>query len=237
MIKIEEISKMMDHSILHPTFNTERLVHECSIALKYNAASVCVKPYAIKEARELLNNSDVKVGCVIGFPHGNSSINVKKYEAEEACKQGTQEIDMVINIGKALDKDWIYIKNEIREITNICHTNNVIIKVIIETDYVKERTDKIMLCKICSEARVDYIKTSTGYGFVKKENGDYNYVGATIEDIKLMRQYCDKKVQIKAAGGIRTLDDLLKMKEAGATRIGTTSTEQIIKEAIKKFNL
>jgi deoxyribose-phosphate aldolase len=236
MPTVKEIARMIDHSILHPTMTDDDLERECKIAAKYSVASVCVKPYAVKRAAKLLKGSGVKTGCVIAFPHGNSSTEVKVFEAELACNDGAVEIDMVINIGKALSGDWEYVEDEIRAIAEACHKNNAIVKVIFETDYITRENDKIRLCEICSRAGADFVKTSTGYGFVKKSDGSYSYLGATLEDIRLMRAYSAPNVQVKCAGGVRTLDDLLKMREAGATRSGATATVAILEEAKKRFN-
>jgi len=227
---------MIDHSILNPIHTDKDLITQCEVALKYDVASVCVKPYAVKTAVAKLSGSSVKVGCVIGFPHGNSSTDVKVFEARQACKDGATEIDMVINIGKALGGDWEYVENEIKAVTDICHRNDAIIKVIFETDFVTATADKIYLCEICTRVGADFVKTSTGYGYVKQPNGDYSYKGATLEDIILMRKHSGPGVQVKCAGGVRTLDDLLKMKAAGATRSGATATEAILEEAKKRFN-
>ncbi len=235
MDKVKKLAKMIDHSILHPALTDDDLRRECEVAMKYDVASVCVKPYAVKKAAEILKGSEVKVGCVIGFPHGNSKTAVKVFEAEQACKDGAVEIDMVINIGKALGGDWEYVENEITEITRVCHSNNAIVKVIFETDYVTKTEDKIRLCEICTRAGSDFVKTSTGFGFVKQPDGMYNYRGATVEDVKLMRKYSGSGVQVKCAGGVRTLDDLLKMKAAGATRSGATATATILEEAKKRY--
>jgi deoxyribose-phosphate aldolase len=232
---VRDIAKMIDHSILQPTHTDSDLLKQCEIALKYNVASVCVKPYAVKMAAGKLSGSQVKVGCVIGFPHGNSSTAVKVFEAEQACLDGAVEIDMVINIGKTLGGDWDYVEDEIKAVTDVCHKHKAIIKVIFETDFVTKTDDKIRLCEICTLAGADFVKTSTGYGFVKQPDGNYNYKGATLADVELMRKHSGLSVQVKCAGGVRTLDDLLKMKAAGATRSGATATEAIITEAIKRF--
>ena len=123
---VYNLAKMIDHSILHPTLTDDDLKRECEVARKYNVASVCVKSYAVKQAVELLKGSEVLVGCVIGFPAGNSAIEVKVFEAENACKDGAVEIDMVINIGKALQSDWNYITDEIKSVTDICHSNGAL---------------------------------------------------------------------------------------------------------------
>ncbi len=227
---------MIDHSILHPTITDSMLEKECETARKYGVASVCVKPYMVARAAELLKGSDVAVGCVIGFPHGNSTPAGKVFEAIQACGDGASEIDMVINIGKALSGDWTYIENEVRIITAMCHEHHALVKVIFETDYLTGTEDKIRLCEICTRSGADFVKTSTGYGFVKLSDGNYNYRGATVSDIELMRKHSGPDVRVKAAGGVRTLDDLLKMKAAGADRCGATATEAILSEAIKRFS-
>jgi deoxyribose-phosphate aldolase len=235
MKMVNELAKMIDHSILNPAHTDDDLIKQCSVALKYEVASVCVKPYAVKAAVGILKGSDVKVGCVIGFPHGNSATAVKVFEAENACLDGAEEIDMVINIGKTLGGDWNYVEQEIKSVTDVCHKNKAIVKVIFETDFVTKTEDKIHLCEICTRVGADFVKTSTGYGFVKLPGGDYNYKGATLDDVRLMRKHSGPAVQVKCAGGVRTLDDLLKMKEAGATRSGATATEAILNDAMKRF--
>lgn len=235
MNKVTELAKMIDHSILHPTMTDEDLRRECEVARKYNVASVCVKPYAVKKAAELLKNSNVLVGCVIGFPAGNSAIEVKVFETETACNDGAVEIDMVINIGKALGGDWDYIEKEIASVTNACHKNGAIVKVIFETDFVTKESDIVKLCQICTKVGADYVKTSSGYGFVKQPNGDFNYKGATIPVLELMKRSIGPKVKLKAAGGVRNLDQLLAVQAAGCSRSGATATAAMIEEAKKRF--
>jgi len=235
MTTVKELAKMIDHSILHPTMTDADLVRECAIAKKYDVASVCVKPYMVKQAKELLKGTTVFVGCVIGFPAGNSTIPVKVFEAESACKDGAVEIDMVINIGKALQGDWDYIEEEIKAVTDASHRNGAIVKVIFETDYVTKKEDIIKLCEICTKVDADYVKTSSGFGFVKGADGKYDYVGATIPNLLLMREHSGSKVKVKAAGGVRTLDQLIAVKEAGCDRCGATATTDIIDEAIRRI--
>ena len=226
---------MLDHSILNPVFTDNDLKEGCEIAKKYNVASVCVKPYMVKDAVELLKGTEVKIGCVIGFPHGNSTTKVKMFEAAEACKDGAEEIDMVINIGKALQGDIDYVEKEVKAVANTCHKYGAILKVIFETDFITGNDIKIALCKACSRAGADYVKTSTGYGFVKKPNGDYNYTGATISDLELMKANVSKGIKVKAAGGVRNLDQLLEVQAAGASRCGATATVAMLDEAKKRF--
>ena len=235
MSKTLALAKMIDHSILHPTMTDEDLKRECGIAKKYDVASVCVKPYAVPMAVDLLKGSDVLVGCVIGFPSGNSAIDVKLFEAVKACKDGAVEIDMVINVGKALQGDWEYIEKEIGTIAEVCHELNAIVKVIFETDYVTKEADIVKLCEICTKVDADYVKTSSGFGFVKGDDGKYSYVGATIPNLKLMKASVGPNVKVKAAGGVRTLDGLIAVQEAGCSRCGATATIAMMEEAKERF--
>lgn len=236
MPKYRELAKMIDHSILHPTMTDEDLKRECEIAVKYDVASVCVKPYAVRMAKKYLEGSGVINGCVIGFPHGNSAVEVKVYETQRAIEDGAREIDMVVNIGKVLQKDWLYVEHEIKSILEVIRKNNALLKVIFENDFLPEDSYKIKLCEICSSLKVDFVKTSTGFGYVKGDDGKYFYKGATEHDLKLMRKQTDPGIQVKAAGGVRTLDALLKVRELGASRCGATATVKILEEAKKRFN-
>jgi deoxyribose-phosphate aldolase len=235
MDKITELAKMIDHSLLHPTMTDEDIEQGCKLAKKYNVAAVCVKPYAINQAVEWLKGTDVMVCAVIGFPHGNSATTVKVFETEQACNDGAVEIDMVVNIGKVLGEDWQYVEREIASVLAITKKHQAALKVIFENDFLPSDHFKIMLCEICSRQRVEFVKTSTGYGFVKGADGRYSYQGSTDHDLVLMRKYSAPEVQIKAAGGVRTLDDLLKVKALGVTRIGATTTASIVEEAKKRF--
>ena len=235
MSKTRALAKMIDHSILHPTMTDADLQRECEVAMKYDVASVCVKPYNVPLAVECLKGSDVLVGCVIGFPAGNSAIDVKVFETVKACKDGAVEIDMVINIAKALQGDWAYIENEIGTIAELCHELNAVVKVIFETDYISKKEDIVNLCEICTKVGADYVKTSSGFGFVKGEDGKYSYEGATISNLELMKASVGPKVKVKAAGGVRTLDGLIAVQEAGCARCGATATVAMMEEAIKRF--
>lgn len=226
---------MIDHSLLHPTMTDADLKAGCDLARKYHVASVCIKPYAVKDAVRWLEGSDVLVGTVIGFPHGNSAIAIKKEEALQACRDGAKEIDMVINIGKALQKDWQYITQEIEEINDSVVDQGSILKVIFENDFLPDDQIKIRLCEICSDLEVAFVKTSTGYGMVKGADGKYSYEGATDHDLRLMRKHAAAMVEVKAAGGVRTLDDLIKVKSLGVTRVGATATASILNDAYDRF--
>lgn len=223
-----EIAKMIDHSLLHPTMDDQTLRDGIELARKYNVASVCIKPYAVKMAADMLQGSEVMVCTVIGFPHGNSRVDVKVYETERAIDDGAVEIDMVVNTGKVLSEDWDYVTNEIAAIVAVTKKHGAAVKVIFENDFLPEEKHKIRLCKICSKLKVEFVKTSTGYGFVKQPDGSYGYKGATGDDLVLMRKHSDPAVEVKAAGGIRTLEDTLKVRELGVTRIGATATEAIL---------
>ena len=223
-----EIAKMIDHSLLHPTMDDQTLKDGIELARKYNVASVCIKPYAVEMAAEMLQGSDVLVCTVIGFPHGSSRVDVKVYETERAIDDGAVEIDMVVNTGKVLSEDWDYVRDEIGSIVAVTKKYGAALKVIFENDFLPEEKHKIKLCVICSELEVELVKTSTGYGFVKQSDGTYGYKGATHEDLVLMRKHADPRVEVKAAGGVRTLEDTLKVRELGVTRIGATATEAII---------
>jgi len=232
-VTLKELAKMIDHSLLHPTMTDEDIRKGCELARRYDVATACVKPYAIALARKVLEGSSVGICPVIAFPHGNSTTAIKVKEAEAAAKEGGSEIDMVINIGKALGGDWDYVKNEIKAIHEVVTANGAILKVIFENDYLPD--DKIItLCQICSEIGVAFVKTSTGYGFVKQPNGMYSYQGATLRHLRLMRANSAPSVKIKAAGGVRTLDDLLLVRSIGVARIGATATEAILGEAVKR---
>jgi deoxyribose-phosphate aldolase len=233
---IQDIAKMIDHSLLHPTMTDEDLREGCETAKQYKTASVCIKPYAVKKAAEWLKNSGVPVCTVIGFPHGSHKSDIKVAECRMACEEGATEIDMVVNIGKVLSGAWDYVAGEIRLINEEALKYGAIVKVIFENDYLKDE-QKIRLCEICSEIPVAFVKTSTGYGYVKGDDGRFFTKGATLEDVRLMRKHSAPGVEVKAAGGIRTLDELLLMKEAGATRIGATATAVIIEEAKKRAGM
>lgn len=229
-----ELAGMIDHSLLHPTMTDAELQAGCKVAAKYKVASVCIKPYAVKMAVKLLDGTGVKVGAVVGFPHGGSPTEVKQFETELACRDGAAEIDMVINIGKALSGDWDYVEHDIRAVVGAAHAHHAIVKVIFENDFLSGDPIKIRLCHICEKAGADFVKTSTGYGFVKGPDGKYSYQGATEHDLKLMRAHCTTKVQVKAAGGVRDLDALMHVRDLGTTRCGATATAAMLDEYRKR---
>jgi len=233
MPTVLELAKMIDHSLLHPTMTDEQLRSGLALARRCECATACVKPYAVPMSAEALAGSGVAVCAVAGFPHGNSHTGIKVAEAERAMAEGATEIDVVANIGKILDGDWDYVSAELKTVNAACTAHGAILKVIFENDYLSDE-HIIRLCEICTEHGVAFVKTSSGYGFVKQPNGDYNYRGATDHHLRLMRRHSGPRVQIKAAGGVRTLDDLLRVRALGVTRIGATATETILAEAVRR---
>jgi deoxyribose-phosphate aldolase len=233
----EQLAKMIDHSLLHPTMTDQDLDAGCKLAASYGVASVCIKPYAVRRAAELLRGTGVFVGAVIGFPHGSACTESKRYETELACRDGAVEIDMVINLGKALSGDWEYVARDVKAVCDEAHRHGAKVKVIFENDYLvnggaglSSDEFKRKLCEISERAGADWVKTSTGYGFVKQPDGSYSYKGATEHDLALMRASVSPKVQVKAAGGVRDLDGLIKVRDLGATRCGATATAVMLDE-------
>ena len=233
-ITVHQLAKMIDHSLLHPTMTDAILKQGCELALEYDVATVCIKPHAVSLAAEILAGSDVKVCAVAGFPHGNSHTDIVIAEARRACREGAKEIDIVSNTGKVLGGDWNYVSAELRAVNEAVTAAGAILKVIFENDYLKDE-HIVRLCEICSEHHIAFVKTSTGYGFVKQATGDYNYKGATEAHLKLMRAHAKPSVQVKAAGGIRTLTDLVRVRELGVTRIGATATAAMLDEAARRI--
>lgn len=217
MTTINELARMIDHSLLHPTMTDADILNGCAVARKYRVATVWVKPYAVRMYRDALGDSDVQVCSVIGFPHGSNTTAIKVAETIQALQDGATEIDVVINIDNALGGDWDFVWADIEAVNQTCVANGAMLKVIFETDYLKDE-HIVKLCQICSALNVAFVKTSSGYGFVKQPNGDYNYLGATEHVLKLMRRHSAPEVQLKAAGGVRNLDQLLKVRELGCTR-------------------
>jgi deoxyribose-phosphate aldolase len=227
-----EIARLIDHALLHPTLTDKDLKDGCLLAVKYQTASVCIKPYAVKQAAEWVLNSGVMVSTVIGFPHGSNTISQKLSECKQAIGDGASELDMVVNVGKVLSEDWQYVQEELQTIQSVLNEQRIILKVIFETDFLTT-SHKIKLCSICNDVKVAFVKTSTGFGFVKQHDNSFQTAGATTADIALMRKYCLPQIQVKASGGIRTLNDVLRMVKSGAVRIGTGSTQTIMEEALQ----
>lgn len=230
---LRALAKMIDHSLLHPTMTDAQVEAGCQLARKYDVATVCVKPYSTPQARALLAGSSVGVCTVAGFPHGNSHTRIKQDEAALAIREGATEIDVVVNIAKVLGGQWEYVTEELRAVNETTVGGGAILKVIFENDYLKDEHIE-RLCTICSALKIAFVKTSSGYGFVKLPDGNYNYRGATDAHLALMRRASAPHVQIKAAGGVRTLDDLLRVRALGVTRVGATATDVMLEEARKR---
>jgi deoxyribose-phosphate aldolase len=228
-----DLARMIDHSLLHPTLTLPAMRDGLATARRCSCATACVKPCAVPMAMEELAGSGVKVCAVAGFPHGSSHIDLKVAESVRAIAEGAGEVDVVVNIGRVLGGDWDYVAEELQTVNTACISRGAILKVIFENDYLED-AHIVHLCEICTASAVAFAKTSTGYGFVKQANGDYNYRGATDHHLHLMREHCGPRVQIKAAGGVRTLDDLLRVRALGVTRIGATATETILREAMRR---
>jgi deoxyribose-phosphate aldolase len=224
----DSIAKLIDHAILHPTLTDQQIVAGCELAKQLSVASVCVKPYTVELAAKTLRDCDVGVGTVIGFPHGSNSTEIKVAESNWALDRGATELDMVVNIGKVRQADWDFVQKDIAAVVNAGHNRNAIVKVIFETDFVTEREDKIKLCHICEAVAADFVKTSTGFGFVKGPDGNYNYAGASVSDVILMRETCSPNVQVKASGGIRSYEDATRFRDLGCTRLGTSASAAIV---------
>ena len=230
---LRSIAKMLDHALLHPTMTDSQISDGLAICRSYGVATACIKPYSIPAAVEALQGTGVLVCPVIGFPAGNSTIAVKCFEASEAVKAGGKEVDMVVNVGKVLSGDWQYVEEEISQVNKAVTSGGAILKVIFETDYLKDEHIS-RLCEICSKVGTAFVKTSTGFGFVQQQSGQYAYTGATFQHVALMKRHVSGQTRIKASGGVRTLDDLLRYKALGAERIGTSSTKAILEEAKKR---
>ncbi len=220
------IARMIDYSLLPPVLTDDELRAGCRRAIELGVASVCVKPYAVSLAAVLLAESRVAIGTVVGFPHGSHTTEVKVHEAALACRQGATELDMVVNIGKVLSGDWAYVEADIRAVVDAAHAAGAIVKVIFENDLLPDDSFKIELCRICRCCGADFVKTSTGYGFVRQPEGGYNYRGATEHDVALMKEHAGPAMQVKAAGSVRTHADAVRMRELGATRIGASALKR-----------
>ena len=229
--KLSDLAKVIDHSLLHPTLTDRELRAGCEYARSAGVAAVSIKPYAVRMAADILSGSGVQPGSVVGFPHGNSRIAVKVHEAQVACDDGATELDAVVNIGKVLGGDWGFVADEVTALNGVAVANGAILKLIFENDFLTDDSFKIRLCEICSEIGVAFVKTSTGYGYVKQPDGSYGYRGATLGDLKLMREHSAPGVRLKAAGGVRTLDQLLAVLELGVSRVGLSATKAILYEA------
>lgn len=222
----EDVAKMIDHSLLNPTLTWDALENGISLALAYDTASVCILPYALAHCAGRLRGSRVRASTTIGFPHGCHTTAIKLAETRQALADGGEELDMVANISAVLSGDWAYVANDIRTVVEATHAAGQKVKVIFENAYLND-VQKIRLCEICSELGADWVKTSTGYA----------PSGATDDDLRLMRAHAEPGVQVKAAGGIRDLDALLRVRALGVTRCGATRTAAMLDDARRRLGL
>jgi len=218
-LQYRDIAKMIDHALLKPTLTDPELEAGCLLALEYDVASVCIVPHALRRCALLLAGSSVQPSTTIGFPHGGHTTRVKVAEAEQALIDGGTELDLVVNIGKVLGGDYAYVKSDIAAVLRVTRGAGQKLKVIFENCYL-DRAHKLALCEICSELEVDWVKTSTGFG----------PMGATREDVELMRSHTPSQIQVKASGGMRTLAQVLEMREHGVSRVGSSSTQAILED-------
>jgi len=213
----EELAKYIDHTNLKPYATREDIKKLCEEAKKYGFYAVCVNPYRVKDAKEFLKGSDIKIASVVGFPLGATFTETKVQEALMAIHSGAQEIDMVMNIGALKDGNYEFVEADIREVVEAVHPVGVKVKVIIETCYLT-KDEIVKACQLAKRAGADFVKTSTGFGTA----------GAKVEDVKLMREVVGEEMGVKAAGGIHTAKEAIEMIEAGANRIGASRSVQII---------
>jgi deoxyribose-phosphate aldolase len=212
-----DIAKAIDHSLLRPELDDAFIEDGCRLAAEYHVASVCVRPSDVRRARSMLDGTDVAVGTVIGFPHGNHRTETKVFEARQALADGATELDMVIQIGALKSGRDADVQADITAIVEVAHAAGAIVKVIFENAYLTD-DEKVRACHLSEAAGADFVKTSTGFA----------PGGATHDDLRLMRANTSPHIQVKAAGGVRTLDALLDVMALGVTRIGATATKAII---------
>lgn len=224
MITPHDIAKMLDHSLLKPEMDEATIRRGLEVAKQYDVASICVRPCDVALAREMLAGTQVHVSTVIGFPHGSNRTEVKVLEAQLAMDDGATELDMVLNIGRLLSGAEDEVRADIKAVVDAAHARGALVKVILENAYLTD-AQKVLACRLATEAGADFVKTSTGFA----------PSGAKIEDLKLMRDSVPENVKVKAAGGVRTLDAVLACREAGCTRCGATATEAIMQEAERRY--
>ncbi|NIZ40373.1 deoxyribose-phosphate aldolase [Entomospira entomophila] len=212
---MQSIAKMIDHTLLKPDATSDQIMKLCQEAMQYNFASVCINPHWIPLAKETITQDDVKICTVVGFPLGANSTKTKVVETQDAIKMGAEEIDMVLNISKVKEGDFIYVEDEIKQVVQASAGH--IVKVILETCLLTEE-EIITACQSCIQAGAQFVKTSTGF----------STRGATVEDVLLMKKTVGDHCEVKAAGGVRTMSDMMKMIKAGASRIGTSAGVSLI---------
>jgi len=223
----EVVARAIDHALLHPTLTDAEIREGCELAASLNLRSVCVKPYAITLAADILRGGSVDVGTVIGFPHGSQPPEVKAMEADWCCRAGAVELDMVVNVGRVLQGAWDEVGRDMVAVLQVARDHGALLKVIFETDYVSSLETQRRLCELAVALQVDFVKTSTGFGFHKMGAG-YDYVGATEESVRLMVEACHPQVQVKASGGIRNRQDAQRFLNLGCSRLGTSASAAIL---------
>ena len=229
----KDIAKLIDHTLLSPQATQKEITNLCMEAQCFSFASVCVNPFYVKFCSELLNDSPVKVCTVIGFPLGANTTSVKIFEAQTDVKDGADEIDMVINVGKAIENDFDFILNEVKAVKDSLKilesevSKKIILKVILETCFLSD-FQIVECCKASVSGGADFVKTSTGFASPKSSEGQLLPNGASVHHVQLMRKTVGEKFGVKASGGIRSYNTLIQMVEAGATRIGTSSGVSIV---------
>ena len=212
-----DVAKTIDHSLLRPELDTDAVLEGVRLALRYDVASATVRPADVAAAARLVEGSGVMISTVVGFPHGSQTTATKAFETEELISAGADEIDMVLNIGRLISGEDAYVERDIRAVVEAAQGRTV--KVIFENAYLDDE-QKIRACGLSTVAGAGFVKTSTGFASS----------GATIEDLRLMREHSPPGVQVKAAGGVRTLDALLDVMRVGVTRVGATATETILED-------
>lgn len=227
---LDQIARMIDHALLLPTMPAVDVAAGCDFARSCNLAAVCVKSADVAIVHPLLKGSSVALCAVVGFPHGNTSANLKAAEAAEAIAHGATEIDMVVNLGRVTGQDWAAVAEEIAAVRAECNRGAALLKVIFETHLISEEAI-VRLCEIGTDAGVDFVKTCTGFGYVRQADGHLSTPGATEAHVRLMRKHSGQNIRIKASGGIRSLGDLLRLRACGATRFGTSAAAAILEEA------
>jgi len=228
----EEIARVIDHAILHPAIRSGDLEMGLDLVREFNVWAVCVKPCDVRAAAKRLENTDTVVCSVVAFPHGNSLPAIKVLEAERALEDGAKEIDFVVNIAQAMAGDFESIRREMGAMHEIALAHRATLKVIFENVYLDDTT-KMRLCKIAKSLAVEFVKTSTGFA---SGVDPQNSTGASIHDVELMVRECSPICRVKASGGIRSLEKLERFLDAGASRIGTSSTREIIAQARQRLS-
>lgn len=219
----EQVARTIDHSILKPDHRYIDVENGAEVALKFNTASLCIRPMDVAKAAKLLAGSDVAVCTVIGFPHGSVTTATKVFETQDAIQNGATEVDMVLNISALLSGDFAFVEQDIRAVTEAAHSKGVSVKVIFETAFLNDDL-VIKACQLTEAAGADYVKTSTGFASE----------GATLHNIQLMKATVGDRLKVKSSGGVRTLDQLIDFMDAGVSRSGSSATEAILAEFLEK---